>query len=73
MAIKDLIQQAKAEGATRRVYMDLSIEVDAQLEVLAKAMNKTKKGCLEALIENACKEFEAMEKETNKRAKKAKS
>ena len=58
---------ANASVATRRVYMDLSGDNDAKLEALAKANGRTKKGQLEFLVNQAVAEFEANEKESNKR------
>lgn len=55
--------------AFRRVYMDLAGETDAKLEALAKANGRTKKGQIEFLINEAVKEYDAKEAETNKRAK----
>jgi len=40
--------------AFRRIYMDISGEVDAQLEVAAKASGKSKKAFVEGLILAAC-------------------
>jgi hypothetical protein len=54
-----------------RVYIDLHGETNAKLEALAKANGRTKKGQLEMLVNEAVAEFDAKEKETSKRAKKA--
>lgn len=56
--------------AFRRVYLDLSGEVDAKLEALAKATGRTKKGMLEFLVNEAVKEHDTKEAETTKRAAK---
>jgi hypothetical protein len=73
MGLKDLIKEAQAQKVstqTTRVYMDLSADANAALEQLAAATQKSKKAMLEFLVNNAHEEFKAMEKETNKRAKK---
>lgn len=60
------------EGATVRVYADISNEANAFLEALATSNGRTKKGQLEWMLNEAKKEHDVNEAETNKRASAAK-
>jgi len=51
-----------ATVAFRRIYMDIAGNVDAQLEVSAKAAGKTKKAFVEGLIVAAVAESEDQRK-----------
>lgn len=54
---------------TVRIYADIGSETNAKLEELAKANGRTKKGQIEFLIREAIAERNALEAETEKRAK----
>lgn len=54
---------------TVRIYADIDDKVNEQLEQLAQANSRTKKGQLEFLIREAVAERNALEAETEKRAK----
>lgn len=48
-----MIKLVQAQVAFRRIYMDISGEVDAQLEALATEARQTKKAYVESLILSA--------------------
>lgn len=66
------IEAHSIPNATVRVYMDISTEANAALEMRAKSQGRTKKGHIEFLVRQDIEEFQAKEAETNKREETAK-